>query len=119
MKQITKILITIITILLIQLNFVTALSISINPASLYDANMVRGGYTERTIRIGTKEESALIRVFYGNKSSPINEWIKLTPGEMEFNISKDNPRNIKISVQLPNDVPNGNYNTKLIFFYSY
>ena len=94
---------------------VEASSIAINPGSLRVNNMVRGGYAERTVRVSTNEERAIVRVAFGNPNNEMNNWVTLNPGESEFEIGRDNPREIRISVEPPLDTPNGNYNTSIIF----
>ncbi len=95
-----------------------AMSISINPASIRktgDDWMVRGGYTEKTVRVATKEENAVVNIYFENRQNPMNEWIALDPPERVFNLSNGDPRYITISIEPPEDTPNGQYDTSLIF----
>ena len=92
-----------------------ASSIAINPGSLRGDNMVRGGYAERRVRVSTNEEFATVRAAFENRNNEVNDWITLEPGDLEFNISRGEPRDIRVIVEPPEDVPNGNYSTSIIF----
>lgn len=94
---------------------VFAASIAINPGSLRGNNMVRGGYAERVVRVSTNEELANVRIAFENRNNEVNDWVTIEPNEFEFQISRGNPRNIKVILEPPEDVPNGNYSTSLIF----
>jgi hypothetical protein len=110
-----KMLVAVSFILLLLIQNVMAGSIAINPASLRDNTMVRGGYAEKFVRVSTRDENAVVTIYYGNQSSILNDWITLDPPEMVFNLSNTVPRRIKISVEPPEDTPNGKYQTSLIF----
>lgn len=114
MKKINVVIIFSIMILF-SVASVHAISISINPASLIDNSMVKGGYTEKMVRVSTNEASATVRAYFDNESKKIVDWIRLDPEDKIFNLSKDNPRNIRVIVEPPADTPNGNYGVNLIF----
>ena len=110
-----KIIFSILLILILNLNLVSGASIAINPGSLRVNNMVRNGYAERTVRVSTNEETAIVRIAFENRNNEVNDWVTLDPNDEEFIIGRDNPRDIKVSVEPPEDTPNGNYSTSIIF----
>jgi hypothetical protein len=107
-KEMQKNIIRTITILfgLIFLsNFISAANIGISPAKIKFEDVLRGGYAERvvTVTIDTDQPTTVRMQTRGN----ISEWLKFE--EMEFEVSKNNPYNIKIVVEPPEDIPNGEY----------
>lgn len=105
MKNKIKILIVfLVTIIFITQNTLAA-NIGISPASIYFENVLRGGYSEKivTITIDTEEETRVEIVPRGE----IMEWLEFP--EETFSVSKNNPYNLRLSANPPEDTPNGNY----------
>ncbi len=113
-KFIWSSLFSLVVILILSSN-VFASSIAINPGSLRGENMARGGYAERRVRVSTNEEFATVRAAFENRNNEVNDWVRLEPDEFEFNISRGQPRDIRVIVEPPEDIPNGNYSTSIIF----
>ena len=90
-------------------------SIAINPGTLREYNMSAGGYAERTVRVLTNEERAIVNIYFENEDNEMNDWVRLEPDKFRFEIGKGNPRNVKVIVEPPIDTPTGNYSTSLIF----
>jgi len=103
-KEIIKTLIMILGIFLFG-NLISAANIGISPAKVNFENVLRGGYAEKivTVTIDTTEPTNVNMSVRGE----IAEWLSFE--EMEFEVSKDNPYNIKIIVNPPEDMPNGKY----------
>lgn len=90
---------------ILTLSFVSSANIGISPANSYFENVLRGGYSERlvTITIDSEEPTKVSISPRGN----ITEWLSFE--ETEFEVSKNKPYYLKIVVQPPADIPNGNY----------
>ncbi|MGY4884735.1 MAG: hypothetical protein ACP5NZ_04120 [Nanobdellota archaeon] len=97
--------IMIICIFIFILSFISSANIGISPATIYFKDVLRGGYAEKivTITIDSTEPTKVTLDTRGN----ISEWISFE--KTEFEISKDKPYYLKIFVQPPIDMPNGNY----------
>ena len=113
----TKKFVLIFTIILLIISFQNseAASVSVSPGSLNVDNMVREGYAERTVRIATSEEIANVRVVFAERDNEMNDWISLDPDSLDFEIGRNSPYHLTVRVEPPEDVPNGNYSTSLIF----
>ena len=94
---------------------VSAASIALNPGSLRAENMVREGYAERNVRVTTNEDSIGVDVAFGEPGNEMNDWISLDPEDTSFNIGRGDPHSMRVIVEPPADVPNGNYSTSLVF----
>ena len=102
--KIVKMIFFIFGILLIN-NFVSAANIGISPAKVSFEDVLRGGYAERTVTVSIDtDEPTNVKI---QKRGEIEEWLKFE--ETEFQVSRDNPYNIKIVVEPPEDMPNGIY----------
>lgn len=87
------------------ISFISSANIGVSPASIYFKNVLRGGYSEKivTITIDSEEPTKVTIAPRGN----ITEWLSFE--ETEFEVSKNNPYYLKIIVEPPIDMPNGNY----------
>jgi hypothetical protein len=87
------------------ISFVSSANIGISPASTYFKDVLRGGYAEKvvTITIDSVEPTKVSLAPRGD----IAEWLSFK--ETEFEVSKDKPYYLKIILQPPIDIPNGNY----------
>lgn len=108
MKRLTnlkyRMLFLVLTVLLL-LSSVSAANIGISPATIYFKDVLRGGYAEKivTITIDSSEPTKVVLAPRGE----IAEWISFE--KTEFEVSKNKPYYLKIILQPPTDVPNGNY----------
>lgn len=94
-----------IILLVYTLSFVSSVNIGVSPASVRFEDVMREGYAERYITISADSESS-VRVDFESWGD-VAEWIDL-PNETIY-VSKGNPKQIKISISPPSDIPNGNY----------
>lgn len=102
----TKIIvISILSSIIILSGIISAAQIGISPSQANFKNVLRGGYSERTITISTNSETTnFVEII---PRGEILKWLNFS--ETNFEISKDNPHILKISVSPPEDMPNGNY----------
>lgn len=95
----------IFAVLIVFLSFISSANIGISPANVYFKDVLRGGYAERTLIITIdSEEPTQVSL---EPRGEIAEWISFD--EKEFEVSKNNPYYLKIIIQPPVDMPNGNY----------
>lgn len=87
------------------LSFVSSANIGISPANVYFKDVLRGGYAEKTVTI-TIDSDTPTEVTLAPRGD-IADWLSFD--EEEFEVSKGNPHYMKIIVQPPTDIPNGNY----------
>lgn len=87
------------------ISFASATNIGISPASTYFNNVLRGGYAEKIVTI-TIDSTEPTKVSLSPRGD-IAEWLSFE--ETEFEVSKNNPYYLKIVIQPPIDIPNGNY----------
>jgi len=84
---------------------VLAANIGVSPVNIDFKNVLRGGYSERTIVVTVDtEEKTGIKI---SKRGEIADWINYQ-GE-NLSVSNGNPAQILVSVTPPEDTPNGNY----------
>jgi hypothetical protein len=97
--------IMLVTTFVLVLSFVSSANIGVSPANIYFKDVLRGGYAEKivTITIDSDEPTKISLSTRGN----ISEWLSFE--ETEFEVSKNNPYYLKVIVQPPADMPNGNY----------
>lgn len=87
------------------LSFISSANIGISPANIYFKDVLRGGYAERTVIITIDSEEPIQASL--SPRGEIAEWISFD--EKEFEVSKGNPHYLKVIIQPPADMPNGNY----------
>ena len=87
------------------LPFMSAVNLGISPASLNFEDVMRGGHSEDYMTV-TVDSVDSIEVEF-ESTGEIKDWINFS--ENHFLISKDNPGKIKVSINPPTDIPNGNY----------
>jgi len=86
-------------------NFISSVNLGVSPASIEFREVLRGGYSERGIVISVDSED-----FVGVEIDPrgdIEGWLNFSA--VSFNVSKNNPYYLTISIVPPVDMPNGNY----------
>lgn len=91
-------------IIVVLSSFISSASIGISPADVYFKNVLRGGYSERTLTITIDSDKPI--KMSASPRGEIEDWISF---EEEFEVSKNNPYYLKMSIQPPIDMPNGNY----------
>jgi hypothetical protein len=100
-----KIALIMIIIIISFISLVDATNIGVSPASLSYKKVLRGGYSEKSvvISIDSSKKIDLELIPRGD----IANWINFS----SFNISasRDKPVYLKLSVNPPRDIPNGNY----------
>ena len=91
--------------ILLFINLISAANIGISPAKISYEDVLRGGHAERivTVRIDT-DEPTNVKI---QKRGEIENWTKIE--ETEFQVSRNNPYNINIVIEPPEDTPNGVY----------
>jgi len=87
------------------INFVNAANLGVSPASLRYENVLRDGYSERSIVISIDSDEP-IKVFLEPRGD-IGTWLNFS--DNNFSVSRDNLQKITVSVSPPGDTPNGNY----------
>jgi hypothetical protein len=95
----------IIANLIMLLSFVSSANIGVSPATIHFDNVLRGGYAEKTVTI-TIDSTEPVKVSLAPRGD-ITEWLSFK--EMNFEVSKGKPYYLKITLQPPIDIPNGNY----------
>jgi len=92
-------------IIIVNLLYVSSANIGVSPANVYFKDVLRGGYAERIVTITVdSEEPTKISL---EPRGEIVDWISFE--EKEFEVSKNKPYYLKIILQPPVDIPNGNY----------
>jgi hypothetical protein len=87
------------------ISFVSSANIGVSPANVYFKDILRGGYAEKTVTI-TIDSVEPTKVTLSTRGD-IAQWISFK--EKEFEVSKGKPYYLKIIMQPPIDIPNGNY----------
>jgi hypothetical protein len=87
------------------ISFISAANIGISPANIYFNGVLRGGYAERIVTI-TIDSDTPTKVSLAPRGD-IASWLNFSA--KEFEVSKNKPYYLKIIVQPPTDIPNGNY----------
>ena len=82
--------------------FITSANIGVSPASINFNDVLRGGYSERSIMISIDSER-LIGVEVKSRGE-VAEWLNFSTSN--FTVSKQEPYQLKISVSPPEDMPN-------------
>jgi hypothetical protein len=99
-----RMLILVVTFISI-ISFISATNIGISPANIYFNGVLRGGYAERTVTI-TVDSDTPTKVSLAPRGD-IAPWLNFSA--KEFEVSKNKPYYLRIIVQPPTDIPNGNY----------
>jgi hypothetical protein len=86
-------------------SLVSAANIGVSPANINFKNVLRGGYAERPITL-TIDAPELVDVTLGTWGE-VKDWITLS--DTKVKVSKGSPTRIIVSINPPNDTPNGNY----------
>lgn len=92
-------------LLVIMLKIVSAVNIGISPATMTFEEVLRGGYSEKTLVISVDSPEEILVT--ARPRGEISEWLNYS--SENFTVSKDNSYSLKISVTPPDDLPNGNY----------
>ncbi len=92
-------------VLVLLMKTATAVNVGISPATLFFEEVLRDGYSEKTVVVSVdSEEAVAIEI---TPRGEISEWLNYSA--TNFSVSKGNPYPLTISVTPPSDVPNGNY----------
>lgn len=87
-----------------------AAGIGVSPGKISTPPLTRGGYYEEPILISSmssKESSG-----YASAEGDIAQWVRIIPSK--FNFSKENPAQIRVILEPPADLQNGNYNGSVL-----
>ncbi|MEA3255893.1 MAG: hypothetical protein U9Q22_08685 [Candidatus Altiarchaeota archaeon] len=85
---------------------VSAIGIGVSPGSVSFSNVLRSGYAEKTIMLSTSSEDPIeCRI---TAEGPFKDWLSYGSGET-FTLPPRSHLRLKISVQPPEDIPNGVY----------
>ncbi|NQU98225.1 hypothetical protein HQ533_02055 [Candidatus Woesearchaeota archaeon] len=91
--------------------FVSAANVGISPASIHFSDVLRGGYAEDFISVvSDSEDNSSVRI---SKSGEIIDWLTLSHTEQTSSVNS--PGRIKLSVLVPENTPNGDYEALLEF----
>ena len=94
-----------ILIILIILPLANAANLGISPAKIDFKNTMRGGYAVGHVSVVIDSEKPM-----QVNMEPVGEiasWINVS--QNNFTVSRDSPKSIKVTLNVPNDIPNGNY----------
>ena len=92
-------------IIIVNLLYVSSANIGVSPANVYFKDVLRGGYAERIVTITVDSEEP-IKISLEPRGE-IVDWVSFE--EKEFEVSRNKPYYLKIILQPPVDIPNGNY----------
>ncbi len=82
-----------------------AVNIGVSPGVANFKNMLRGGYAERSIRVTiASEEKIPVEV---SVRGEVAEWMNFS--SMRFEVSRNQPYNLKVIMRPPSDIENGEY----------
>lgn len=86
-------------------NNVMAVNVGVSPATINFEEVLRGGYAERSVLISvdSTEEIEITATKWGD----VADWINIS--ESDFVTTRNSPYSLLVSVNPPEDVPNGNY----------
>ena len=90
---------------------VSSSNIGISPASENFTNVLRGGYSEKTVVISTDSEDEILVML--EPFGEIKDWIKIENETVK--LSKGNPYQLKLVISPPSDIPNRVYSGFLRF----
>lgn len=94
-----------IIVIIYLINLANAANIGISPASIEFKNVLRGGYSEKNLIISADSEDPIIIEL--STRGEISKWINFS--DNNFSVSKSKLGNIKLYLNPPSDVENGNY----------
>jgi hypothetical protein len=90
---------------ILSINYGSATIVGVSPPEISFNNVLRNGYAERTIIISIDSiEPIPVEV---SSRGEISSWINVSSNY--FNVSKDNPYQLKVFIIPPNDIPSGDY----------
>lgn len=92
-------------LLVYTLSLVSSVNIGISPASIRFSDVMRGGFAERYIVVSADSVEAVSVSI--NSRGDVADWLNFDVES--FEVSKDNPYYLRVSVTPPIDTPNGNY----------
>lgn len=96
-------------LILLLIPSVSAIGISLNPADISIADLRKGGYAERYYTIGTSSTENLNVSILRDNNYEITDWLTFEPNVDSFIISNSKSMRLKMIIQPPVDIPNGNY----------
>ena len=84
-----------------------AVSIGVSPGRVRFENVLKNGYSERTVTISTNSDEMLtVRL---KPHGSLAEWMEIEGNKTFFNVSKGSPQRIKIKARPPIDARTANY----------
>ena len=84
-----------------------AVSIGVSPGRVRFENVLKNGYSERTVTISTNSDEMLtVRL---KPQGSLAEWMEIEGNKTFFNVSKGSPQRIKIKARPPIDARTANY----------
>ncbi len=95
-------------------NLVNATSLAMSPATIEHENMVRGGYAETKVRLSTTSNILNFMSQVSSKDGS-HEWVSLDSGNEIIIATKSEPKYVKVMINIPLDVPNGDYESYVSF----
>lgn len=98
------------------LNYVHAVDVSVSPAAVNISDMLRGGFAQRTFRIRTfSQEDISVLVYLDQNSQRANEYLSFNPPLGTYNISRDTPLTLDVTIEPGTDAESLEYLTYLRF----
>ncbi|MCX6710110.1 MAG: hypothetical protein NTV63_04140 [Candidatus Woesearchaeota archaeon] len=94
---------------LILFSYNTFASLGVSPATLRFPNLLRGGFSQRSILISTMSDAMKVDI---HAEGNISSWLSFS--NYTINVSAGNSKPIKVFVKPPIDVPNGNYSGYIV-----
>ena len=97
-------------------NAVLAIDVSVSPAAVNISDMLRGGFAQRTFRIRTfSADEISVLVYLDQNSQRANEYLSFNPPLGTYNISRDNPLVLDVTIEPGADAESLEYLTYLRF----
>jgi len=100
-----KIVIVVFLLFVISLSVVSAVNVGISPATMTFENVLRNGYSEKSVVVSVDSEEEIF--VSAQPRGEIAGWMNYS--SENFTVSKEEPYSLKIAINPPGDVPNGNY----------
>ncbi|MBI3027832.1 hypothetical protein HYY70_07010 [Candidatus Woesearchaeota archaeon] len=103
----------IISLFLLLTSLADAVSIGISPGRVRFDNVLKGGYSERIVKISTGSDEEVLASY--RISGGIKNWVRFDPNSTTFTLTKNNPYLLKIIIEPPSDLQVGNYSGNIEF----
>lgn len=105
-----KIIVIIVALILLMSTMTLAIGLGISPSKLDYKKVLKGGFSQKTVLISTDTVDEL--TVFLEKQGEVSEWIGFgSMGENieDFTVTKNSPFLLRVRIQPPNNVQNGNY----------